>query len=207
MIIHDVDQNSNEWDLIRCSIPTASNGSKLVTSSGEPSKSMVKYAEELGQNKFAEKPISQWAGNSDTEYGHEMEAESIAWYEMSKGIETSVVGFCTDDHKRYGASPDRFAGEVGLVEAKNFPKSHFEVLKYWHKNKSCPPARMVQCQFQMMVCEKEWCDIVFYHPVLPSLIIRLWPDENIFRALKIQIAECEKIRDKTVDLLKGIKNE
>lgn len=207
MKIHDVTQNSPQWDLIRGSIPTASNGSKLVTSKGEPSKSMRAYAEQLGQNKYAGKPVDQWGGNSSTEYGHDMEDESIAWYEMNKGVETSIVGFCTDDHERYGASPDRFAGENGLLEAKNFPKSHFDVLKHWHKHKTCPAARVVQCQFQMMVCEKEWCDITFYHPILPSLIIRLHPDEKIFRALRMQIAECENIRDQTVELLRGIEND
>jgi hypothetical protein len=44
MIIHDLEQGSEEWLQKRAGIPTASNFSNLVTSTGSLSKSIDKYA-------------------------------------------------------------------------------------------------------------------------------------------------------------------
>ena len=43
-IIFDIEQGSDEWHALRAGKPTASEFSKLVTSKGEPSKSMADYA-------------------------------------------------------------------------------------------------------------------------------------------------------------------
>lgn len=203
MIIHDVDQNTPEWEAMRCSMPTASNASKLITSTGSPSKSMAGYAKELAQNLFAGKPVNQWEGNKYTAKGHEVEPQSIDAYEFKTDIETTIVGFCTDDHQRYGASPDRLVGDNGMVEAKCLPKLHVDALLYYKKHGKCPTDRIAQTQMQMLVCEREWNDVVYYHPDLPMLVIRQYPDEKIQKALKIQIAECINERDRIVELLRS----
>ena len=202
MKVHDVSQNTEAWEALRSSMPTASAASQLVTSTGKPSTSMKKYAAKLAQNKYAGKSVDAWKGNKHTERGHEIEPESISAYEFQAGIPTSVVGFCTDDHERYGASPDRFAGEDGLVEAKCLPERHLDALLYYKKHGKCPSERIPQVQFQMMVCEKEWCDVLFYHPDLPMLIIRQYPDKEFVKALKIQIAECIAERNRIFNILK-----
>lgn len=202
MIIHDVEQNSPEWLLLRSGMPTASEASKLVTSTGQPSKSMKEYAKKLAQDMYAGKPVDAWEGNKYTERGHEIEEQALAAYEFRTELEVTKVGFCTDDHQRYGASPDGFVGDDGLVEAKCLPKLHVDALLYYHKHNKCPPGRIPQTQFQMMVCEKEWCDVWFYHPDLPKLVIRQYPDPEIVRGLKIQIAACLAERDRILSILK-----
>ena len=47
MIVHDVEQNTDEWLALRAGMPTASEAKKLVTSSGVASKSMAEYAQKL----------------------------------------------------------------------------------------------------------------------------------------------------------------
>lgn len=202
MIVHDVEQNSEEWLKLRAGMPTASEASKLITSKGEPSKSMKEYAKKLAQDMYAGKPVDAWEGNKYTERGHEIEPESISSYEFIQDIDTAVVGFCTDDHQRYGASPDRFAGENGLVEAKCLPKKHIDALLYYKKFGKCPTERVAQVQFQLLVTGKEWCDVLFYHPDLPTLIIRQYPDEKIFAGIKGQIEACIDERDKILGILR-----
>jgi len=116
MIFHDIDQNSEEWLMKRSSMPTASNGSKIITSSGKPSESLKKYAAILAENLYSSAPIEHWAGNSSTEYGHEYEPLAAKWYENNYFCDLSNGGFVTDDNETYGASPDRFVSDNKLLE-------------------------------------------------------------------------------------------
>jgi len=47
MIVHDVDQNTDEWFQLRLGIPSASEFDKLITSSGSRSKQLDAYANRL----------------------------------------------------------------------------------------------------------------------------------------------------------------
>lgn len=203
MIIHEVDQNTEEWCALRAGIPTASEASKLVTGTGSVSKSMSGYAKKLACDLYAGKPVDAWEGNKFTDRGHEIEDEAAAAYELATGYETIKVGFCTDDLQRYGASPDRFVCDDGLVEIKCLPKLHIDALLYYAKHKKCQPDRVPQTQMQMMVCEKAWCDLVFYHPDLPMLIIRQEPDSAFTRTLQEQLEACIRERDSIVEILKA----
>jgi hypothetical protein len=64
MIIHDVVQGSPEWHALRAGIPTASEFSQLVTSTGEPSKSMKEYALVLAAEKYAGTVVDGFAGKA-----------------------------------------------------------------------------------------------------------------------------------------------
>jgi len=187
MKIHNVPQNTPEWDALRASKPTASCGSLLVTSKGQPSKSMEKYAITLAEEMFAGKPLDSWNGNNYTDYGHETEDQAISAYELCTGQDVTRVGFVTDDLEQWGCSPDGFVGEDGMVEIKCLPKEHTPTLLKYKKNETTPSDKIVQPQFQMMVCERKWCDLVFYRPSLPMLIIRQFPDPTIVDGLKSQL--------------------
>jgi len=63
MQIHDVEQGSSEWLMLRSGLPTASNFSKMVTSTGKLSKSIDDYALTLACDLFAKKPLDEWLGN------------------------------------------------------------------------------------------------------------------------------------------------
>ena len=116
MIIHNLEQGTDEWLALRAGKPTASEFSKLITSTGDTSKSMKAYAEQLGGEMYAGQPLDTWEGNKYTDRGLEIEDEAVSWYEMMNGIDTEKVGFVTDDDSQYGCSPDRLVGDNGLLE-------------------------------------------------------------------------------------------
>ena len=204
MIIHDVEQNCDEWLELRAGKPTASEFKKLITSTGAPSKSMQGYAEQLAGESFAGKPLDAWEGNKYTERGHEVEDEAVAAYEMIMGADTAKVGFVTDDLIQYGCSPDRFVEEHGLLEIKCLPKLHIEAIRYVHKNNKIPPGYVQQVQGQMFVSEKEWCDLFFYHADLPTKIVRVFPDGKVIDGLKAQLSACIAARNIVLNELRAM---
>ncbi|MDX1812473.1 MAG: YqaJ viral recombinase family protein [Gammaproteobacteria bacterium] len=201
MIIHDVDQNTKEWWESRIGIPTASDFSKLITSTGEPSKSMSDYAAVLAGNRYAKKSLDSWQGNYHTERGHEIEPEARNWYSFAYA-DVVQTGFITDDTEQYGCSPDGLVNDDGLVEFKCLSaKEHVKALLYFNKHKKCPTTYVQQTQGQMFICERKWCDLVFYHPDLPKLRIRQLPDSNIIAGLKNQLDAVIKERDRILTIL------
>lgn len=202
MIIHNMEQGTDEWYQVRCGIPTASEFSKLITSKGEPSKSLGKYAYLLAAEKYANKPLDGWEGNQWTERGKLLEADARELYAFQYDVEPEQIGFVTDDQKRYGCSPDSLVGDKGLLEIKCLKaENHAEALVYYKKNKKCPTTYVQQTQGQILVCEREWCDLFFYHPDLPHLTIRQERNDEFIKKLQNQIALVEQERDKVYQIL------
>ena len=163
MRIHDAEQGSDEWFRLRAGLPTASEASKLITSAGAESKSMSDYAEILAGAKFAGRPLDQWGGNKHTERGHELEPDARQAYAFVCDQNVKQVGFCTDDMEQYGASPDGMCGDDGLVEIKCLSaKYHIKALMYYKKHNRAPTDYIAQCQMQMVVCERQWCDLTYW---------------------------------------------
>lgn len=196
MKIHDVEQRSDEWYALRAGMPTASEFSKIVTSKGEPSKSASDYAITLAAELFAGKPVDAWEGNAWTERGRELETRAIELYEFTRDLDVEPVGFVTDDDGTMGCSPDRFVGSDGLVEVKCLKaENHVKAIIYNQKNARLQPNYVQQTQGQMMICARAWCDVVFFHPELPMLVIRAEPDRDIQMALLAGIKPLCRDRD------------
>lgn len=205
MIIYDnVEQGSDEWHELRAGTPTSSEFSRLVTSKGDPSKQMIDYAIQLAADMYAGSPQDRWEGNRWTERGHEMEDSARAYYENTfDDREVTRVGYITDDDGRMGTSPDSLVDSLGLLEIKCLKATtHVKVLLYLEKNGGrLPPDYVVQPQGQMLIAERQWCDVLFWHPELPAAIKRCTPDERIVINLSLQIGSCISERDRVIDVL------
>lgn len=204
MIIHNVEQNSPEWDSLRAGKPTASCFKQLVTSKGEPSKQADSYASLLAAELYAGKPLSSFCGNAWTDRGHELEDDAALYYGFINDCEPEKVGFVTDDSESYGASPDRFIGGKGMIEIKCLKtENHVKIMEFYRKNKSVPADYIVQPQGQIMICERDWCDLIFFHPDLPAVIVRQMPNFTIIEALKRQITNVIGSRDEKLAMIKS----
>lgn len=201
MIVHEHEQNSPEWLAARLGIPTASRAKDLVTSTGAPSKSVDRYAEELAIELYTGASASSFQGNTHTEFGHEMEPKARAWYAFERDVDPVSVGFVTDDLKRFGCSPDDLINNDGLAEYKNLPVGHVKALLYWNKNNKPPTDYVSQCHMQMLVSDRAWCDLVYYSETLPRLICRIERDAKFDDALKHQITVCLQKRDDILSIL------
>ena len=204
MIIYDVAQNTDAWKKLRAGKPTASEFSKLITSTGAASKSMKGYAEQLGGELFACKPLDTWEGNIYPDRGHEVEDEARLYYSMLTGEETEQVGFVTDDLEQYGCSPDAFVGDSGMLEIKCLPKLHIEAIRYCKKTGKIPTKFVQQVHGQMFIAERKWCDLIFYHADLPKVIVRVTPDEKVVAGLKSQLLACIAERNLVLSELKSM---
>ena len=207
MEIHtDIEQGSEQWHALRAGIPTASEFDKLVTGTGKPSTQITGYAATLAAESYAGRPLDRWQGNAATERGHEFEPEARADYEFTNDVEAVQVGFITN----YGAgcSPDSLIGDDGVLEIKcQLAKGYVETLAYWNKHKRCPPGYIPQTQGQLLICDRDWVDLLFYHPDPKlwecRLTIRMGRDEAYIRALLQGIKAVLAERDELVEMLRA----
>jgi len=200
-MINYCEQYSDEWYAGRLGKPSSSSFSKLVTSTGAESKSMIPYAQKLAGDLFAGKEIDAWEGNKYTERGHEIEAEARAYYSMVNDVEVEQVGFITDAMGRWLCSPDGLIGDDGILEIKCLPKLHIAALLYYQKNGKAPTDYIVQTQGQLFISGRKWVDLEYYHPDLPKIIIRQYPDKKIQAALEKQLMACIAERNITLKIL------
>ncbi|HHS83674.1 MAG TPA: hypothetical protein ENK38_01955 [Gammaproteobacteria bacterium] len=189
MIIHDIEQGTPEWHKLRAGLPTGSEFSRIITGTGKTSDSLPDYAFDLALELFTGRPLDDaFSGNQHTKRGHNLEPAARASYEFVYDCEITQVGFVTDDAITCGVSPDGFIGKDGLFEAKCLSdKEHIKLLMYHKKNGKAPAKYLPQCQGQMHVCERDYCDLYFYHPEFRCLRIRQEPDKALVQALKKQI--------------------
>lgn len=201
--IHAVEQRSEAWYKIRCGMPTASEFSKLITSTGEPSKSASGYALTLAGEMFAGKPLETWEGNAWTERGKELEAAALELYAFTHDRKLTPVGFVTDDAGTTGCSPDSLVDDDGLIEIKALkPERHIQAILYFQKNGRCPTDYVQQTQGQLLITGRKWCDLLFYSPDLPLLTIRQEPDLTLQMALLKGISAVCKERDEVLAALR-----
>jgi len=188
VIVHDVEQGTQEWHSLRAGLPTASEFSKLVTSDGSRSDSFMDYAYTLAAEKYAGEELDGFAGNKFTVRGHEMEELARSDYEMRSQVVTEEVGFCTNNLMQYGCSPDSLVGKDGGLEIKSkIAKEHLKALFYYEQNGVILPQYFAQPQGCMLVTNRKWWDINFYHPKLPQLTVRQYPDKPFLKALRREL--------------------
>jgi len=203
MIIHEVEQRSDDWYALRLGTPTASNFGKLVTSKGELSNRLNDYAVTLAGERLAGVALDAWQGNPYMERGTQLEEEAVAFYEFEGEIDVQQVGFVTDNDGLYGCSPDGLVELDGMLEIKCLKaENHIKAILYHRKHGCCPPKYVQQTQGQMMICEREWCDLLFYHPDLPNLVIRQYPDPGLAEALQSALIQVCAERDRIYEELK-----
>lgn len=208
-IIEHIEQGSDEWHWYRAGRPTASEFKKLITSTGAKSEQRKDYAIQLAAEKYAGKPLDRWEGNQYTEAGHDREPLAREYYEFTTGNEVKQVAFVisgdSDRGRDYGCSPDGLIGDVGCQEIKCLSaKEHMKAIMYCQKHGKIPTAYVQQTQGEMFICEREWCDVVFYHPDLPSHIQRCYPIDSVVEGLKVALDDCFNLRDLILSDLKWI---
>jgi len=176
MIHLPVKQGSHEWLQARLGIPTASCFDKIITPKKRTaSASQTKY---LCQ-KISERLFGVTADGTDTDFmarGRELEQSAATAYEFEREVETSIAGFCLDDTRRFGCSPDRLVGSDGGIQIKCLSEAeHIRALLFPDEMKV---EHGPQCHGEMLVTDRAWWDLVFYNPVLPMKIIRIDRDED-----------------------------
>lgn len=193
MKVHFVEQGTPAWLALRLGIPTASEFDRIVTPTGKLSAQARAYAHRLTAERLLNRPMDgldhlEWVAR-----GKELEPEAARMYEFQKEAKTVKVGFVTTDDGQTGASPDRLAGDAGLLEIK-CPAPHTHI-GYLLDGMPADAKYKPQVQGQLLVAEREWTDFMSYSPEMPPAIIRTVRDEPFIRTLRQALDEFNDMRE------------
>lgn len=197
--IIDCEQGSPEWRLARLGIPTASEFSTIMAtgrSPGSPSKERRKYMLTLIGERLTGEVLESYS-NAHMERGLVMEAEACDWYAFQHDTELERVGFIRNGDM--GCSPDRLVGNNGMLEIKtHIPSILFEM----HLANAFQADHLLQVHGQLLVSEREWCDVVAYWPKLKPFELRVYRDEKKMAEIK---AGVDKFNDELLTLMEKLR--
>lgn len=202
MQIINVEQGSEEWLQLRLGVATASKFLRIVTSKGEISDSLDKYALELASQLLTFKREDEYE-NENMKRGTKLEPEAREAYEKFMLCDVEICGFmsCGD----YGYSPDGLVGSDGLIEIK-CPKSTTHI-EYFMAD-ILPITYTQQVQGGLMVSGRQWCDFISYHPDFKErnklFIKRVYRDEKFIAKLRVGI---EQLIERRNAILKTIESK
>jgi len=205
MILHIIEQKSEEWKEIRKGKLTASNFSKILTKTGKLSSQYIDVIyENLSELHTFEDEYHPT--NFYMERGIELEEDAILNYESISGNIVDKVGFIESECGMFGVSPDGLVGNDGLIEIKCLiQKKHIALLLGEHKEID---TYMPQIQFQLFISKRKWVDFVSYNPDFIDrnkriFIKRIFIDEEYHKLISKSI---DKYKEKFLELSDLIQN-
>jgi hypothetical protein len=180
MRIHDVVQGTTAWANLRAGIPTASQFHKIITpKTRKPSTQAPKYMLTLLAERVMGHPCDEFQ-SSWMARGKALEASAVSYYELQNNVDTTPIGFITNDAKTIGASPDRFVGDHGMLEVKCPSEAvHMGYLL----GEDVDSDYYCQAMGQLWIAERMWIDVCSYHPDMPSVVVRVHRDEDFIDVL------------------------
>ena len=189
-------QGTPEWFDIRKGKVTASRA-QAIASNG---KGLETYINEVVSEYFSSAEKEHYS-NIHTERGHELEPVARSMYELMNNVVVDQIGFC-EYNEFVGGSPDGLIGTDGMIEIKcPEDKVYFNILM----EEKIDSGYDWQCQMNMLILERKWCDLVYYNPDFEksTKIFRLLPDKEKFEQLQ---AGFEKSEKKIIEMTAKYKN-
>ena len=159
-IIHDVEQQTDEWFLAKLARLSSSHMSEVQSSGTGRRSYMLKLLEE----KFTGIPIKSGFKNKWMDYGNEHEGQARSYYELREAVDVQQVGFL-EISPDIGLSPDGLVGRQGGVEIKC--RSLGVQLDTLHAGKM-PPQERHQINFSLWATGRKWWDYVSFCPIIPG---------------------------------------
>lgn len=161
-----IQQGSLEWHLERVGCITASNAWKVLdrTAKGLPTAEYKNYVWQLVIERLTGRPTDSYVTPA-MQWGIDNEEGARAFYSELNEVEVEEVGIVTYQKQPIlKCSPDGLVNHDGLVELKCLStRNHLEA----RLSGEPPHQYLIQCQFQLMVTMRDWCDLAFYDPRLP----------------------------------------
>lgn len=202
----DCEQGSEDWFAARCGKVTASKISDIMarTKSGY-SASRANYMAQLIAERLTG-TVAESYTNSAMQWGKDQEANAAAMYAFMRDCDLTTVGLAlhpTIDMS--AASPDRLVGSDGLVEIKcPNTATHLDTLL----GASIDGKYIKQMQWQMVCCERAWCDFVSYDPRLNAelqmFVSRVYRDNDMIAALEHEVRNFLIEIDEKIENLKRL---
>lgn len=160
---NDIVQGSDEWHQLRLGKITGSNFYKLTGTEAARKKYLYDKASEIVSG---EKCDADSVTNQHMQRGNEYEALARLKYIAHTLNYVQEVGF-VQMNEYVACSPDGLVDTDGMIEIKVPDSSKYlgQVIEISQGNeKDIPKEHYLQMQFNLLVCNREWCDYVLYNP-------------------------------------------
>jgi len=204
---HDVDQNGDEWFLLRAGKITASSLSKVMANYGkafgEPAK---KYAVDIAVQQITGKTSGGGYSNEHMARGHEEEPLARMAYEAQFFCDVTNGGFFEEGDT--GTSPDGLVSTMGMIEIKSaLPSVHYSRIA----KQSFDSAYKWQLVGHLKFAGRDWVDFVSYCSSFPDdkklYIHRSYKEDfkEEFAMVDNRIGEFRKLIESTKEVI--INNE
>jgi predicted phage-related endonuclease len=179
---NDLIQGTDEWLQCRKGIVTGSGISNLLTPKLNSCKSdkIKDYAMQLIAEQLTEH-LEPHFESYDMRRGS-MQEEVARQYYTDNYLPVKECGFITNDRFGFmiGCSPDGLVGEDGGIEIKSrLNKFQIETII----NFEVPDEYMLQCQFFLLVSERQWIDFIQYSNGMPLFVKRVQKLSNYHDAM------------------------
>ena len=194
--IYDFEQRSDEWHAAKLGM---FSGSDFHTFLGNSQTKKDKLWEKVAERRFLDSDNEEFF-SPYTERGIMLEPEARRIYSAINEVVVKEVGLVEEDGEFDGyavCSPDGLVGEDGIIEIKTLSAKFF--LQYTETDETTGkpknyirPEHKTQCQFNMFVCERQWCDLVYFHQRAGLHVIRIERDEEYIEKIKTALRECIK---------------
>lgn len=187
----DIEQNTDQWLLLRAGNLTSSNMGKVMANLGkafgEPAK---KLAIDIAVERITGTPVSNGYSNEHMDRGHEQEPIARQLYEDRQFCAITNGGFFHSDG--LGCSPDGLVSTEGVIEIKSvIPSVHYANVK----RAGIDPSYKWQVLSNLMFTGRKWIDFVSYcseFPVDQQLYVhRTFADQQSEQFANIRV----RIRD------------
>lgn len=174
MRIIDCQQQSPEWYLARCGVPTASEFGNIITAKrGDYAVAADTYINQLIDECMRPAADRSWGSNRHTDRGNTMEPEARDLYAFERDLIPEQVGFILNDDGTLGCSPDSLIDPDGGLEIK-CPDGPTHVK--WLRAGGVPDEHKAQVHGCLIVTGRAWWDFLSYCPGYPRLLVRVEPD-------------------------------
>ena len=197
MKFHDIDQNSEEWDVLRRGKFTASTFADLFMDKKTATyqKAIIKVAYEIVTGESEESYSNKWM-----QRGHEKEPFARENYEMLTFNELENGGFW-EYNEFVGASPDaKIVGKNGGCE---FKCPSFQVYNEYLRTQRIPKDYFWQIHGQLLCTGWDFIDYMPYSsPKLKQILIRVERDESVLDQLRSKLDECIEEVKQLIEIIK-----
>jgi hypothetical protein len=184
---YDIDQNSEDWDLLRLGKFTASTFGDLFCKkdSATYQKAIVKVAYERVTGESEESFSNKWM-----QRGHEKEPFAVENYELFTLNDTENGGFY-QYNDFIGASPDRKI--VGVNGGCEFKCPSFQMYNEYLETKNLPKNYFWQVHGQLLCTGWDFIDYMpFSSPKLKQILTTVERDQSILDQLEERLNEAIK---------------
>lgn len=197
----DIKQNSEEWLAVKVGKFSASTAAELLMD-----KKTAGYTNLI--NRIVEERITgqateskTFAGNANTERGHEYEPLAREHYEFSSFNDVVQVGVVEFDEWCL-CSPDGLINDDGLIQIKC---PIFNTQKEYLKNPKVPTNYYKQMQFELFVTGRQYNIFYSFHNYLPAVEIKVERDEQLILEISNRLTQAKAEALAEIEFLKSLK--